>query len=53
MDAQRQSIINSIFKNGMDIGKAVSDRKCNYNNEHDANKTSIISLHGEIIFMFP
>ncbi len=53
MDAQRQSIINSTFENERDIGKADSDRTCDYNNKHESNKTSIISLHGEIIFMFP
>ena len=53
MDTQRQVINNFTFLNERDIGKAVSDWKCDYNNKHDTNKTSIISLYGEIIIVFP
>lgn len=48
----RQAINNSTFLNERDIGKAVSDWTCDYNKKH-MNKTSIISLHGENIFVFP
>ncbi len=48
----RQAINNSTFLNERDIGKVVSDWTCDYNKKH-RNKTSIISLHGENIFVFP
>ena len=47
----RQAINNSAFENEHDIGKAVSDWVVDYNKKH-ACKTSIISLHGESIYVF-
>ena len=38
----RQAINNAAFQNERDIGKAVSDWKCDYNKKH-AGKTSINS----------
>lgn len=50
---QRQTINNSTFKNGYDIGKAVSDWTNNYNNnKKHGNKAIRNILHKEIITMF-
>lgn len=50
---QRQAINNSTFKNGCDIGKAVSDWTNNYNNnKKHGNKAIRDILHKEIITMF-
>lgn len=51
---QRQAINNSTFKNGCDIGKAVSDWTNNYNNNNKkhGNKAIRDILHKEIITMF-
>jgi hypothetical protein len=44
---------NSTFKNGCDIGKAVSDWTNNYNNnKKHGNKAIRDILHKEIITMF-
>jgi transposase len=48
----RQAINNSTFLSERDIGEVVSDWTCDYNKKH-RNKTSIITLHGENIFVFP
>jgi hypothetical protein len=43
VDAYRQAINNSTFRNEQEIGKAVSEWTVNYNKKHTA-KTSTISL---------
>jgi hypothetical protein len=52
----RQTINNSTFKNGCDMGKAVSDWTNNYNNNNKnkkhGNKTIRDILHKEVITMF-
>ncbi len=47
----RQAINNSTFENEQDIGKAVSGWTYDYNKKH-ADKTSIISLQEESIYVF-
>ena len=45
MDAQRQAINNSTFKNEPDIGKAVvSDWTCTYNEKHGRRITDILQI---------
>jgi len=51
MDAHRQAINNSTFRNELDIGKAVSDWTNDYNKKHRF-KASTISLQKESILMF-
>ena len=47
---QRQAINNSTFRNESDIGKAVSDWTCNYNNSHSSITRK--SLHNELMCLF-
>ena len=47
---QRKAINNSTFRNESDIGKAVSDWTCNYNNSHDSLTRN--SLHHEFMCLF-
>jgi transposase len=47
---QRKAINNSTFRNESDIGKAVSDWTCNYNNSHDSLTRN--SLHNELMRLF-
>lgn len=49
---QRQTINNSTFRNGCDIGKAVSDWTNSYNNKKHGNNAIRDILHKEIITMF-
>ena len=44
VDAQRQAINNSTFKNEPDIGKAVFDWTCNYNEKHGRRITDILQI---------
>ena len=48
---QRKAINNSTFRNESDIGKAVSDWTCNYNNSHHGSITRN-SLHNELMCLF-
>lgn len=47
---QRQAVNNSTFRNEPDIGKAVSDWTCNYNNSHGSITRN--SLHNELMCLF-
>jgi hypothetical protein len=47
---QRKAINNSTFRNESDIGKAVSDWTCNYNNSH--GNITRNSLHDELMCLF-
>ena len=47
----RKAINNSTFRNESDIGKAVSDWTCNYNNSHHGSITRN-SLHNELMCLF-
>ncbi|HSF49832.1 MAG TPA: hypothetical protein VLA74_03650, partial [Nitrososphaeraceae archaeon] len=47
---QRKAINNSTFRNESDIGKAVSDWTCNYNNSH--GNITRDSLHNELMCLF-
>ena len=47
---QRKAINNSTFRNESDIGKAVSDWTCNYNNSHGSITRN--SLHNELMCLF-
>ena len=44
MDAQRQAINNSTFRNECEIGKAVFDWTCNYNEKHSKRITDILQI---------
>ena len=46
---QRKAINNSTFRNESDIGKAVSDWTCNYNNSH--GNITRNSLHNELMYL--
>jgi len=41
---QRQAVNNSTFRNEPDIGKAVSDWTCNYNEKHGRRITDILQI---------
>jgi len=47
---QRKAINNSTFRNESDIGKAVSDWTCDYNNSH--GNITRDSLHNEFMCLF-
>jgi transposase len=47
---QRKAINNTTFENEPDIGKAVSDWTCNYNNSHGSLTRN--SLHNELMCLF-
>ncbi|MGE3859703.1 MAG: hypothetical protein AB7F53_06910 [Nitrososphaeraceae archaeon] len=49
---QRKAINNSTFRNESDIGKAVSDWTCNYNNSHHHGSITRDSLHNELMCLF-
>jgi hypothetical protein len=44
MDAYRQAINNTTFRNESDIGKAVIDWTCNYNEKHTRRITDILQI---------
>ena len=44
MDAQRHAINNSTFRNESDIGKAVFDWTCNYNEKHGRRITDVLQI---------
>ena len=44
MDAERHAVNNSTFENEQDIGKAVSDWTCTYNEKHGRRITDILQI---------